>query len=573
MDIDVRSTSLDPTAKGGLRRDPSRLLAQITSTKRHRKNMVRAKQANTKAKAQPKSAGQLLFKPFPSPFVFPGLPILAMQVYMTSLVYQATTMIVDPERECFVAKDMFDCRPLGIGTVLLAVAYEIFTISLVVKFYYAFGKQCWSKCVAPTEANKVADPLFRLLSKVRSCTLPKQMGKPVDRPRGAMKKPPKCTQEPARTERLLKSPRRLWFANAADAIDGIGFALMARSGGDSLPALLFEMVLLAANLVLAMLSGVGTILPADSLAALVLMGAAVCVRLAIIVYVLSVCPSADRVMNLLTVVQFGLEAVGVILMLLTSIVDSIRPDDVHGATLVVFMAALLAPVAQRFYDSLVVHFAKVMRGQRFTWKAFFLSLIGLAAILPGALIKIAGCQCCSSTIVGVSNMAGDDINKLAAKLANEGLVQSIEEGVAEIASRAFWEAHARAHMRRQWSEEDTEAVARVIQARWRARQARRRRAHSSLAKAGATRVAMKRMQTQALLRQGTNPNFMRPGFEWLQMRMDEISDDYADHFESLKQTRGAARRANFISSLPAGLPPAAQNVQETPSQTVVMDAG
>ena len=44
-------------------------------------------------------------------------------------------------------------------------------------------------------------------------------------------------------------------------------------------------------------------------------------------------------------------------------------------------------------------------------------------------------------------MAGDDMNKLATKMANEGLVASIEEGMADLASRAFWQAHVDAEFR------------------------------------------------------------------------------------------------------------------------------
>ena len=41
-------------------------------------------------------------------------------------------------------------------------------------------------------------------------------------------------EEPMRTERLLTCSLHLYNANAADTLDAIGFALMARSGGHSL---------------------------------------------------------------------------------------------------------------------------------------------------------------------------------------------------------------------------------------------------------------------------------------------------------------------------------------------------
>ena len=64
-------------------------------------------------------------------------------------------------------------------------------------------------------------------------------------------------QEPSRTERLLSQPAALIRSNASDSLDAIGFALMARSGGQSLFALLFEYIVLASQVVIAVLSGAG----------------------------------------------------------------------------------------------------------------------------------------------------------------------------------------------------------------------------------------------------------------------------------------------------------------------------
>ena len=57
---------------------------------------------------------------------------------------------------------------------------------------------------------------------------------PIDRTTGMYVRPEDEAEEPMRTERLLTCSLRLYNANAADTLDAIGFALMARSGGHSL---------------------------------------------------------------------------------------------------------------------------------------------------------------------------------------------------------------------------------------------------------------------------------------------------------------------------------------------------
>ena len=86
---------------------------------------------------------------------------------------------------------------------------------------------------------------------------------------------------------------------------------------------------------------------------------------------------------------------------------------------------MIAPVMQRFYDAVIVQMSKVMRKDGFTWKGFFFSMIGFIVFLPTMIIRLSGCECGSSIAMGATEMAGDDINKLATKMANEGLVASV----------------------------------------------------------------------------------------------------------------------------------------------------
>ena len=159
------------------------------------------------------------------------------------------------------------------------------------------------------------------------------------------------------------------------------------------------------------------------------------------IYVWAFAPSADRVMNILIICQFSFESVGAALTLTNTLGVTLFGGDQNVIYLIVTVLAMIAPVMQRFYDAVIVQMSKVMRKDGFTWKGFFFSMIGFIVFLPTMIIRLSGCECGSSIAMGATEMAGDDINKLATKMANEGLVASVEAGVAEIASRAFWQAH------------------------------------------------------------------------------------------------------------------------------------
>ena len=96
----------------------------------------------------------------------------------------------------------------------------------------------------PTDASAVSDPLYRLVAKLRrrcggrpaarTALAASAASSPArrswcDRPRGAFLRPPDETREPARTERLLANPLAMMRPKAADTLDAVGFALMARA--------------------------------------------------------------------------------------------------------------------------------------------------------------------------------------------------------------------------------------------------------------------------------------------------------------------------------------------------------
>ena len=244
-------------------------------------------------------------------------------------------------------------------------------------------------------------------------------------------------------------------------------------------------------------------------------------------------------MNILIICQFSFESVGAALTLTNTLGVTLFGGDQNVIYLIVTVLAMIAPVMQRFYDAVIVQMSKVMRKDGFTWKGFFFSMIGFIVFLPTMIIRLSGCECGSSIAMGATEMAGDDMNKLATKMANEGLVASVEAGVAEIASRAFWQAHMDQEFRKENEEEIAEKAAILLQARWRAK------------------VEARKKQQKAEINEVMES--ARPGFKWVENQLAEEGFSYSDDFlERVRVSRRGlsdARRASFMRSLPPGLPP------------------
>lgn len=505
------------------------------------------------------------FRPFPSPLVFPGIPLLAIQIFCSGITLTAAGVVADTS-----ACDQFGCRAFAVGCLLFIAAYEALTIALVVNFHRHYRKQCWLKAKRPLEAEKVSDPLFRLISRIRSVFLPRgHKWRVIDRPRGAFKAPAEFKKEPARTERLLATPRTFVKSNPADTLDGIGFALMARSAGDSFASAMFEMTLLGANLIIATLNGSrrGVLPGSDADVAHVI--AILCVQGAVVFYVVLFRPSADRVMNLLIMSQFSLEATGTALLL----TQALRPDliDAQASSVrfVVSVLAMVAPVLQRFYDAVIVQAFKLQRGG-FTFKGAFFSMIGFIVFVPTMVLRLTACECDSAVAMSSMEMAGDDMNKLATKMANEGLVASIEEGMAELASRAFWQAQVDAEFRRENMEQFEELAARILQVRWRARLAARK-ARKRIQKVGHA------VEAAAAWRALPGSPNERPGFAWLENQVvwdvvvssvDEVEDAQADVPTQQQKDASRRRQATFLRSLPPRGEPASHRQRLTRHELV-----
>ena len=141
---------------------------------------------------------EVRFTPFPSPLVFPGVPVLVVQVFCTGIVLNAVRLVAD-DRNC--TEWSFDaCRAFGGGIIVAVVLYQTFTLSLVLHFHRHYRASTWHRSPYPSEPHKVVDPLYRIVSRARTWLLPaSHPSRVIDRPKGAFKKPAAHSQEPART--------------------------------------------------------------------------------------------------------------------------------------------------------------------------------------------------------------------------------------------------------------------------------------------------------------------------------------------------------------------------------------
>ena len=170
-------------------------------------------------------------------------------------------------------------------------------------------------------------------------------------------------------------------------------------------------------------------------------------------YMLWRLPSADRLMSWLVGVQFLMEGAVTITLLASSFhSDADEAEGLQRIAFVLSVVALLAPVLQRLYDAVIVQISKLVRADGFTVTGAVFAMIGFVVFLPTVLSRAFGVDTNDSSLQPTLKLvegAGDDVNKLATKTANEGVVTQIEAGVGEIASNLWWVTHQDAKSRRE----------------------------------------------------------------------------------------------------------------------------
>lgn len=469
-------------------------------------------------------ASRIRFKPFPSAFVFPGLPVIAASLFCTGLVAKSFVML-----QC----EAVGWRAVAIVILFAILMYGACALAMLLRFHGHFRVLTWKAATYPAEAKKVVDPLYRMVSKLRTRYCRKAFV--IDRPMGKFARPSCEIKEPARTERLLANSSAVVHPNASDTLDAYGFALMARSGGMNLGSILFEAIALSANIIIAAITGICIHFEPGSNEANMELFCVLGVQLFVTVYAWWLRPSADRVMNVLVGTQFALEASMTVLLLAETLIVELTFDAKLSAFLLA-LAAMLAPVVQRFYDAFIVQCSKATRREGFTYQGACFSLLGLVVFLPGMVARLIGLEMAFEG--KVAEAAGDDINKMSTKVANEGIITQLDEGLAERVANMLWLKSLEAEQRRKGRDRTVAEAAQVIQKRWRSKKHTIARAKGSTTPRpspnrsgrGSRQIAREsngpglliESPSSGTLQLQQQPFEPRPGFQWLDAQLRNI---------------------------------------------------
>jgi hypothetical protein len=90
-------------------------------------------------------------------------------------------------------------------------------------------------------AAEIEDPMMRLVSKLRRCTAG-MCANPMSREKGSFEKSDEDSEEPARTERLLARPFKVFHDNPGDAYDALSLFWLTRSSGGRAVGVFYDMI-------------------------------------------------------------------------------------------------------------------------------------------------------------------------------------------------------------------------------------------------------------------------------------------------------------------------------------------
>jgi hypothetical protein len=225
--------------------------------------------------------------------------------------------------------------------LVFATGYMAFVLAIMLHFGRRHSST-WQAAEPPASPDEVIDPLYRLVSRlrVRMCASGRAHNV-MDRDRGEYACADDELEEPARTERLLAQPWLCFRTTPADAVATHQLVYMNRASGPALTGLLYDYVLFAVQLLIAVLYGIGPALTAGTSAAQAQSVAVFCCQAGVGLYVLGLGLSADRIENTVTGWQFVVEGLSTLVLLS------------NGSASVAANLALLAvffPLIQKFCE-------------------------------------------------------------------------------------------------------------------------------------------------------------------------------------------------------------------------------
>ena len=218
----------------------------------------------------------------------------------------------------------------------------------------------------------------------------------------------------------------------------MALAWFARGNGASFGGLSYDLLALFAGLVIAGLNGAGTNLIPGSPLATAQVYAVFSTQIGVSLYVAVVKPSADRIDNWLTALQFLVEGSQTgVLILGASYATRGNTNSALSCQAAAFflgLAALFLPLFEKVYNAVIHPMSACYRGE-FDPRTFFFAFVSLLMSIPGAVINILGIDnvelddamggaeeglALAEEAVDVMEGVGDQLEDLAAGLADLG---------------------------------------------------------------------------------------------------------------------------------------------------------
>ena len=107
------------------------------------------------------------------------------------------------------------------------------------------------------------------------------------------------------------------------------------------------------QMVIVCLAGVGASLASGSAAALALVTTTLCVQLLVFLWITCLCPSIDRIENLVAALGWGVESCSMLLLVLASFFPSLQTDGLQAAAYVLSLTGVGLPLFKLGYEGLL----------------------------------------------------------------------------------------------------------------------------------------------------------------------------------------------------------------------------
>lgn len=371
------------------------------------------------------------FRKFPIIFVFPSVFLIVFKLFATSLAKNSASLLATPTG----AGDS-PYKTLAGATLGATIGFAALGWFILIDFNNRFRESLWKPSKKPATASKVDDPFYRGVSLLRAWCCGKDDARSIiTRSQGKFSKPKRETFEPARTERLLKRPLSLYKGNAADVLEAYQFAYFPLSAGKTSVSLFFNLIVMTAQLVMAILCGIGSSGNFDQSWGRMQVQCMLSVQWILFAYVWCLFPAHDRGDNLMFSAQFLCEGVATAMLFTASetVGNPVSQSNLRNVAFFISLGAVAVPLLRRFYDGVIVQCVKVRRKGPFNRQAAAMAFFLFVMQLQVTILKLLGMQ---SAEVKSATSSTAIVAKVANREVASGMRALVESGL-ELNAEAY----------------------------------------------------------------------------------------------------------------------------------------